>query len=419
MAPYTRSEIVSGLFVIVAAVIFTLFSFKVLEVSPAKWLAPRPIVCEAELAAARGLSPGARVSVAGIKVGAVRSMRIEAKPLTEAQAAQLRSLMAATRPSGPEESAAPTPAEGMTRQVVIVEFTIEDGSLRLDPETARVRMAADGLFGEPYLALDPGFWSGDREPLLASRPQGPLAVRGESGASLDELIARLAPAATELQRMLTRVNDRVLNDDNLDDLSSAIQNLDGALAEIRRNFDRADPEGVHALVLKPISDFVANADSSLTQLRERLMNETLTKLESLLDDGARMVDAATKAIENADGAITDARPAAQQALESLASAAEELEASMKTLRADAGEALGAARDILVENRPEVAETMRRLRRTMWEAEMAMRKIRANPAFLLFGDDEQLLDSNPYDDSELRGSGRARPYNQRDESNDGR
>ena len=77
------------------------------------------------------------------------------------------------------------------------------------------------------------------------------------------------------------------------------------------------------------------------------------------------------------------------------------------------------RNVLVENRPEVAETMRRLRRTMWEAEMAMRKIRANPAFLLFGDDEQLLDSNPYDESELRRTGRARPYNQRDESNDGR
>ena len=59
-----------------------------------------------------------------------------------------------------------------------------------------------------------------------------------------------------------------------------------------------------------------------------------------------------------------------------------------------------------------------MRRSMWEMEMAMRKIRANPAYLLFGDSEPLYDMPPSDSSDLMRSGRVRPYKQRDEGDDG-
>jgi hypothetical protein len=51
----------------------------------------------------------------------------------------------------------------------------------------------------------------------------------------------------------------------------------------------------------------------------------------------------------------------------------------------------------------------------WELEMALRKVRANPAVVLFGDDEERLEAERRDDSGLRSRGRARPYEQRDES----
>ena len=49
--------------------------------------------------------------------------------------------------------------------------------------------------------------------------------------------------------------------------------------------------------------------------------------------------------------------------------------------------------------------------------MALRKIRANPAVLLFGDDETDLEARDLDLTEIRLRGRARPYEQRDERED--
>ena len=51
---------------------------------------------------------------------------------------------------------------------------------------------------------------------------------------------------------------------------------------------------------------------------------------------------------------------------------------------------------------------------MWEAELLVRKLRANPAFLLFGDDEVDYRVEPTDASRLLRSGRAKPFGQRDE-----
>ena len=102
-------------------------------------------------------------------------------------------------------------------------------------------------------------------------------------------------------------------------------------------------------------------------------------------------------------------------IEDLRSTSRTLEDRIKVVSADTHRLLELTHDVVDENRPEIAESMRRLRRTMWEAEMAMRKIRANPAYLIFGDDEQILNQNPYDTSWIRRSGRAEPFEQRDEN----
>ena len=66
---------------------------------------------------------------------------------------------------------------------------------------------------------------------------------------------------------------------------------------------------------------------------------------------------------------------------------------------------------------ELAEASRRLRRTLWQGEMALRKIRANPSLVFFGDDETDLEARDLDLTEIRLRGRARPYEQRDERDD--
>ena len=92
---------------------------------------------------------------------------------------------------------------------------------------------------------------------------------------------------------------------------------------------------------------------------------------------------------------------------------------LAALETELGGALRGARGLISDNRAEVAEATRRLRRTMWQAEMALRKIRANPAYLLFGDAEPDLEAGPVDHSALWRSGRARPYEQRDERGGGK
>ena len=61
--------------------------------------------------------------------------------------------------------------------------------------------------------------------------------------------------------------------------------------------------------------------------------------------------------------------------------------------------------------------MRRLQRALWQGELALRKIRANPGVLFWGDDETDLEARDFDMTDLRLRGRARPYEQRDERDD--
>ncbi|HYC78392.1 MAG TPA: hypothetical protein VEI02_12265, partial [Planctomycetota bacterium] len=137
---------------------------------------------------------------------------------------------------------------------------------------------------------------------------------------------------------------------------------------------------------------------------------------------------ATGALERLRKFMDDADPNAQRLLRNLADGTADLRARLDVFEAMAAEArklLSGAQPLVAdlagmtaENRANFAEMVRTFRNTAWELELAMRKIRANPAVLLFGDDEQDLSAEPRDASGLRRSGRARPYGQRDESERG-
>jgi hypothetical protein len=92
-----------------------------------------------------------------------------------------------------------------------------------------------------------------------------------------------------------------------------------------------------------------------------------------------------------------------------------LQAQLSEVLAEADKLLEEGNGFIVEMKPDFLESLSSLRRTMWESEVTMRKVRANPAVLLWGDDEKLLSAWPTDPSDKRRAGRAPPYSQRNEN----
>ena len=87
------------------------------------------------------------------------------------------------------------------------------------------------------------------------------------------------------------------------------------------------------------------------------------------------------------------------------------------MQADLQAVIKNADGLLSDNRADVAESIRRLRRGMWQAEMALRKIRTNPSVLLFGDEETDYEAREIDETQGRYGGRAPPFGGRDETVD--
>ena len=392
MNRYTRSEIVSGLFVALAVAIFTLYAFQIVRFDPFSFLKPDRLQCVADLSNAAGLASGAAVSVAGRDVGRVIDVTVSPRQLSSPQVQHLIDLFG--------EDAFPDLQVGMTRQVAQVRFELTHPQLRLDPDTAKVSLQRDGLLGSMFLALDPGYWSGDPPRAIDLAADEPLRIRGEESPGMAEIFARLAPVMAQTKSLLT--------------------NADGILAENRPHVRNmiAQMEGMLEENRPGLKNLVDNADALVAENRPRIaaLLEELQSTAGTLEDKVKLVsDDAERLLELTHEVMTENRPRIAALLDDLRSTTGTLEEKIKLVSEDAERLLELTHDVMAENRPEIAETMRRLRRTMWEAEMAMRKIRANPAYLIFGDEEQLLNQNPYDSSWIRRSGRAEPFEQRDEN----
>ena len=107
-------------------------------------------------------------------------------------------------------------------------------------------------------------------------------------------------------------------------------------------------------------------------------------------------------------------PKVQAILDDLAKTTKELDGHLAEIVENGNKLLATLQGTISENRADIRETARRMRQAMWQAEMALRKIRSNPAVLLVGDNEKDLEARPTDQTKSRIEGRARPYDQRDE-----
>ncbi|RMD64495.1 MAG: MCE family protein [Planctomycetota bacterium] len=405
---YRRSEIVSGAFVLAAAALLAWFAFRAGGVSPLSFLQARPVECVAQFTDVQGLMVGAPVWAAGRKVGEVRSIRLVEAPMTDAQRRRRAELL--------DAGASPPPAGALTAAVE-VHFLLRDATLRLDPATARVRVGQDGLLGESILLLDPGYWTRSAPPLIRQAVQQPLALQAENPAGINEAIAELAPAIRRVRSVLGKIDDRIATVENFDALSQTIVSARNFVQGLER-FVQEDEGALYARIVQPLNALLRNADDSITTLRTRLLDTTLKEAEQFLQDGRALVAEARDATASARGAIDDASPRVQALLEDADAAAKTLQSRIDDVARQAQALLTQTHTTVASAQPDLLESLRRLRRTMWEAELAMRKIRANPAVLLFGDNDRLLDAPPLDAQGLRTTGRARPYQQRDENDEG-
>ena len=387
MADYQRTEIVSGLFIVLAVAVFALFAFQVGGLGIPEIVRGARLVCYAQFTDIKSLEDGAKVTVGGEHVGKVTSVRLVEATLGLEQYDLL------TRAYGPE--AFPGVEPGMQHQIVEVEFELDHEDLKLDEATAAVSLAQDGLLGTHYLKLDPGYWSGPGPQTifksdLAQKDRVQVAVRGTGG--LDDLIAAAQPVVRKVDRILGKVDSQVLTDENLVHVSTLLENLAGAVTDARTLVDnlnmmtdREDPLGIQQKLIEPANRLIVSGEEAIRMLR---------------------------------GEINGPEGRVNRILANLADATDDLEGRLNALQGDMQELMGTATGILSENRADIAEIVRRLRRTMWQVEMAARKVRANPSVLVFGDDEKLLEATMIDEGALRRTGRARPYEQRDESDDG-
>ena len=375
MSSYRRSEIISGLFVTLAAVVFALFAFKVGRFDLMGILKDDAIVCRTYFPNVKTLQVGSKVRVGGREVGEVIDLVLV---------------------EGPTPTGEPEPG-GLKRLVNEVTFELSYAPLRLDPQTARVRLAQESLLAPHFLELDPGRWPADQPPAKLFEAELPEVVRiaSEAGVGIEELMALARPVIDQLGTLMRTINRQLLSPDNVEAINrgvGAFGDLDAVIAEGRQIASTVNQNLLSSDNVEAIDRIVHHLDDAVAEGRS-----VAARLDTLLD---------AEQDPRLDDLLTEARAAAT-----------ELRQELDTVATDLGRLLDNTDRVVGTAETEIAEVSRRLNRVLWQGEMALRKIRANPSLLFFGDDETDLEARDLDLTEIRLRGRARPYEQRDERDD--
>ncbi len=370
MNTYRRSEIATGLFVTAAALVFGLFAFKVGRFDLMGLLDPDSVACRTTFSNVKTLQVGSKVRVGGREVGEIVGLELV-------------------------QRATSSDPEGTLRRLVNqVTFELTNSELRLDPESAKVFLAQDSLLAPHYLELDPGRWPAGEPPLPIFQAELPadLMIESLEAAGLEELIAMAYPAIEGLATMLETVNQDLLTPQNLDTVSQSIRDLDGMLVEGRQVVSNLNQKLLPPDNLEALDRTIHNLDLAVADGRQ-----VADRLASLLDP--------------------EQDPRLDQFLTDIAATSSELRVQLDNVSSDLEQLINRADQLVGDTEVELAEATRRLQRALWQGEMALRKIRSNPAVLLFGDNETDLEAGALDFTEIRLRGRARPYEQRDERDD--
>ena len=245
-ASYKRSEIVSGLFVLVAVVAFALLVFRVGGIHPDRWFGQAGTPCRVVFQDVKTLAVGAKVVVGGRTVGSVTDIGLVSSGLDSANAATPQSMG------------------------IAVDFELTAGNLRVDWETAEIELVQDGVLGRHHLSLHPGRWSAESVPAtLGALPQntksGQRKVLGPraGGGGIDGIMASVTPVLARIEGILEKFDERVMSEDNLARLERMFDYVEQTLGNLRRAFDGAQVDGLRARILDPIAEMIRAAQQTV------------------------------------------------------------------------------------------------------------------------------------------------------------
>lgn len=411
MAEYRRAEVVSGLFVLLSVLLFALFAFKVIGIQ-IPFFEKKGVECEALFDNVETLDRAAKVTIGGHRIGTVTDIRPASQLFTSEEIAA-ESQRTGEVPAGW--------AVGRERHVLLVRFRITDSDVRIG-DGASVMIVQEGFIGPWNLAVDPGTWDVAHKPPFIRENRGTV-VRFPSRRvdTLKDFIPMVRPIVHQVEGILATVQHGLLDpllqgqEENLreivPELSRAITEARAAVGDIRHVLDASSPESP----IRNLNTLLNNVDGTVTTLRERLVNEVVPQLNKALATGQEAVDAAKQTLEEAKKILKDADPKVQTLLANLADESGRLKARIDEVQVKLTRLLDDLDQLAAFRQADLAELMRTMRNTAWELEMTARKVRANPAVLIFGDEEKRLEAEPRDDTGLRSRGRVKPYDQRDEA----
>ena len=444
MAQYRRSEIVSGAFIVLALVVFALFSFGAGGGDLFGLLSEEAKTFVAIMPDIQALQVGAKVAVGGQRIG--RVTKIEYASGDKSRTFQARygetwgvSYADVLSDYEREELTPLYPAERPPR--VLVYFEIERDTVELDG--AEEGMGQFTLVGPSSFALlmQEGFLG----PHYIQIRQGPPRAGAEAvhvfslaaGEGHDSAIPILGMSddllgalMAQVESLAAKLDEQLLSSENLESVEGVLGNAKELMVELRALLrERVDPlldprlpGSIQQQLVQPAGALLRNANDLVSSLQGDLKRVLTTHVESLVQEAQGLIANANGVLSTVRSTVNEITPKLSSALGNLEEGTRGLDQRLNTLQeqlsgvlAEADSLLTEGNNLVVEMKPDFLESLSSLRRTMWEAEVMMRKLRANPAVVLWGDDEKLLSAWPTDPSEQRRAGRAPPYRQRDEN----
>ncbi|NRA96739.1 MAG: hypothetical protein HRU14_11085 [Planctomycetes bacterium] len=444
MAQYRRSEIVSGTFILLALIVFAFFAFGAGGGDLFGLLSEESKTFVAVMPDIQALEVGAKVAVGGQRVG--RVTKIEYASGDKLGSFQSRygdawgvSYGDVLREYESEQKSPLYPADRPPRVLVYFEVdrdTVEEdgvaegaGRFMLVGPSSFALLMQEGFLGPYYIQLlqGPARTGTDAEHVFS-------LSEGEDNESAIPILGMstdlLAGLATQVESLAAKLDQQLLSAKNLENIEGLLANANQLVVELRALVrDRVDPlldprlpGSIQQQLMQPAGALLRNSNEFVVDLRGDIKRVLTTHVEDLVREIQGLIANANGVLDTVHTTVKEITPQVSNTIANLEKGTKGLDQRLNTLQAQLSEVLAQADKLLkegngfiVEMKPDFLESLSSLRRTMWEAEVMMRKVRTNPAVLLWGDDEKLLSAWPTDPSDKRRAGRAPPYSQRNEN----
>lgn len=401
MAEFRRTEILSGLFIVLAVVIFTFlviqsgtgFFDSIFGAGPQRQYV-------ALVPQAHNLKPDDPVRWRGLPIGRV----LKVEPVLPGS--QMRSRFSAGPPrvEGVAEDAQERFWVKPGETGVLVTFSLrakalddipdlDIDSVVFDPTRSYVHVQQDGLIGNWFLTfvdVQPDANARREKMMIASSDAPPLAIWGRSDGIFDVIPAiaeQVSELTEELQAQLGSLEENAIGG-MISSATSAARSIEGAGKEAQ------------ALAAR-FNEMFAKSDPN--SLDKQLMSK-LDQAIKILND--RTGDLQVRSLKFLDGVD-----------EKLAQVLTELQLERRSK--ELGEVLSNTSMLVAGLRHDTLTAVARLSQAAWQLNVAAAKIRANPNVIIFGDDEEIVEPAPAEASGLRRTGRFGPFGQRSEDDDQR